>query len=52
MCDQCNIPFGWELVQLTREELDEMCDAADDGDIEQAQKIVEGAYARLFRSVD
>ena len=42
------IPLGWEMVTFTEAELDAMCDAADVGDIETAERVVDGAYARLL----
>jgi hypothetical protein len=47
--DDDGIPFGWENVTLTEEELDAMCDALDGGDEETAERIVEGAYERLYQ---
>ncbi|HWT00221.1 MAG TPA: hypothetical protein VN256_08235 [Pyrinomonadaceae bacterium] len=46
--DEHGIPYGWQDVRLTEEELDEMCDALDVDDEERAERVVEGAYARLF----
>ena len=42
------IPVGWELVSLLPSEISAMCDAADIGDIENAEIIIEDAYSRLF----
>ncbi len=47
--DEHGIPYGWEDVRLTEEELDELCEALfEREDEESAQVIVEGAYDRLF----
>lgn len=46
--DEDGTAFGWELVTLTDEELDQLVEAADAGDIETADAVVERAYARLF----
>lgn len=43
-------PLGWERVTLG-DELDAFCDAADRGDIEAAEAIVERAYERLYARV-
>jgi hypothetical protein len=50
LVDDDGIPYGWEDVRLTEEELDAMCDALDRGDEEEAERVVEGAYDRLFLS--
>ena len=49
--DDEGIPFGWERITLTEDELDEMCEAADQGDIEAAELIVEQAYRRLYARI-
>lgn len=41
-------PFGWEMVSLTPRELDALVDAAEACDLDEAERIVEGAYERLF----
>ena len=51
LMDEHGIPYGWEDVHLTEEEMDEMCDALDAGDEERAEAIVEGAYEWLFMEV-
>ena len=46
--DKDDIPFGWQLVTLTPAEMGQLCEAADRGDIEEADRIVGQAYKRLF----
>jgi hypothetical protein len=46
--DEDGIPLGWEMVTLTDSERDQLVEAADVGDIETADAVVEQAYARLF----
>jgi len=46
--DGDGIPFGWQDVRLTEEELDRMVDAAEADDFAAVEQIVEGAYARLY----
>lgn len=46
--DEDHIPIGWEDVRLTEQKIDALCEAVDLGDEETANKIVDGAYARLF----
>jgi len=48
MTDEDGVPYGWEDVRMTEEELDAMIAAADAGDFETAEAIVERAYDRLF----
>jgi hypothetical protein len=48
MKDEDGVPYGWQEVRMTEEELDAMCDAAAVGDIDLVDAIVEGAYDRLF----
>lgn len=48
--DEHGIPVGWQQVRLTEEETDALCAAADRGDEEAADRIVNGAYARLYRT--
>ena len=45
--DDDGIPVGWEHVTLG-DEVDAFCDAADRGDRETAEAIVERAYQRLY----
>ena len=42
------VPIGWEIVRLTDSELDQFCAAADVGDHDEAERVVDGAYSRLF----
>jgi hypothetical protein len=48
MVDEDGVPYGWQDVDMSKEELDAMCDAAEAGDLETAEVIVERAYDRLF----
>lgn len=46
--DENGVPLGWELVTLTEREIDLLVEAADRGDGDECERIVEGAYGRLF----
>jgi hypothetical protein len=46
--DEHGIPFGWEDVTLTEEELLQLSDALDRGEREVADRVVEGAYERFY----
>ena len=45
--DSDGIP-DWQNVRLTKKELKKLCDAADKGDQDTANAIVEAAYERLY----
>lgn len=45
--DEFYVEF-WQDVKMTEAELNAMCDAADAGDMETAEKIVDAAWNRVF----
>ncbi len=47
--DDC-VPVGWERVTLG-DDLDAFCDAAEAGDLEKAESIVERAYERAYARI-
>jgi hypothetical protein len=40
--------FGWDLIEMTDAEIEAMCAAADEGDVERADAIVSTAAERIF----
>lgn len=40
--------FGWDLLEMTTAEIDEMCDRLNEGDEEGAEAVIARAEARLF----
>lgn len=48
--DEEGRPLDWHRVSLTEEEADLLAMYADAGNVEAAEKVVEGAYARLYDS--
>lgn len=40
--------FGWDMIEMTPAELEEMCDLADAGLFDEADAVVGRAEARLF----
>lgn len=38
----------WDMVRLSTDEIDALCDAADAADHDAADAVVDGAYNRLF----
>ena len=49
--DEDGVPWGWWDVRLTPEEWEDFFEAAEAGDLEAVERIVEGAYDRLYAPV-
>lgn len=41
--------FGWDMLEMTVAELEEMCDLVDAGLFDEAEAVVGRAEARLFK---
>lgn len=43
--------FGWDMIHMTLQELDALCDYADAGLFDEAEAVVDRAEERMFGAI-